>query len=52
MAKFDVAFIYNKEEVNHFFMPRDKVMFSYVVENDEGELDSFFSFYSLPSSVL
>jgi glycylpeptide N-tetradecanoyltransferase len=52
LNKKDVHFIFNKEEVAHFFLPREKVMYAYVVENDEGEVTDFFSFYSLPSTVL
>lgn len=39
------------DEVEYFFLPRDGVIYSYVVE-DAREVTDFFSFYSLPSSVL
>ncbi|KAJ1948661.1 glycylpeptide N-tetradecanoyltransferase [Linderina macrospora] len=41
-------------EVAHWFMPRDDVIWTYVVDDAEhpGKLSDFFSFYSLPSSVL
>lgn len=43
--------IYTKEEVAYYFLPRDDVIHSYVVE-DTKTITDFFSFYSLPSSVL
>lgn len=39
------------DEFKHFFMPRSGVIESYVVEF-EGRITDFFSFYSLPSTVL
>src|SRR5690606_16776878 len=40
------------EEFSHWILPRDKVIYSYVMENDLGEIIDFVSFFSLPSSVL
>lgn len=51
-----VYFSFSNAEVEHFFTPKDGVMYSYVIEEDTGkpqkEIVDFFSFYSLPSSVL
>jgi glycylpeptide N-tetradecanoyltransferase len=53
LEKLDVSFHFNKEEVIHFLLPRDKVIYSYVVTDPEtDEITDFISFYSLPSSVL
>ena len=52
LKKFTVTFIYSKEDVAHQFLPRDGVMYSYVIEDEAGEITDFFSYYSLPSSVL
>jgi len=53
LAKFDVAFVYTPEEVEHFFLPRPGVMNSYVVEDPTTHaLTAFGSFYSLPSTIL
>lgn len=42
---------FSVEEIAHFFLPRDNVVNSYVVE-DTKSITDFFSFYSLPSSIL
>lgn len=52
LKKFTIRAHFSKEEVAHWFLPRDKVVYSFVVENNEGEVTDFISFYSLPSSVL
>lgn len=47
--------IYQKwtyEDVIKHLLPVEGVLHSYVVESSEGEVTDFFSFYSLPSSVL
>ena len=51
LSKFKVRPFYSKEEVAHWFTPKDKLVFSYVVEKDNKVTD-FFSFYLLPSSIL
>lgn len=53
LKKFNVHAIFSKDEIKHWFTPLDKVVYSYVVENPETlEITDFFSFYSLPSSIL
>ena len=53
LKKFKIHAIFSKEEIKHWFTPLDKVVYSYVVENPETlEITDFFSFYSLPSSIL
>jgi len=45
---------FDEEEVRYFLLPRDKVIYSYVVESESqpGKITDFFSFYCLPSSIL
>ena len=51
LKKFKLAHQLDLEECRHWFLPREKVIYSYViVENDE--ILDFFSFYSIPSSIL
>lgn len=54
-----VKFHYTDEEVKHYLLPRDKVIYTYVIsktENDNGKkkvkVTDFLSFYSLPSHVM
>jgi len=45
----------NDKEIKHFLMPKDDVVETYVVEQQEGDqkvITDFVSFYTLPSSVL
>ncbi len=54
LAEHQATFAYHakftREEVLHWIVPTDKVVFAYVVES-EGAITDFISFYSLPSSV-
>jgi glycylpeptide N-tetradecanoyltransferase len=52
LKKFTIRAYFSKDEVAHWLLPRDKVVYSYVVEKNDGEVTDFISFYSLPSSVL
>lgn len=47
-----VHIVFNEEEVRHFFMPRDGVIYTYVLGEIGGPLSDVFSFYSLPSQIL
>jgi len=46
-----VHFHWSSDEVRHFLLPQQDIIYSYVVE-EKGQITDFFSFYSLPSSVL
>jgi len=55
LGKFDLKVSYTPEEVQHWFLPRDGVIDSFVATNDaddETKITDFISFYHLPSSVL
>jgi glycylpeptide N-tetradecanoyltransferase len=53
LQSFDLSFHFNKEEIAHFMLPRDKVIYSYVVVDPEThEITDFISYYNLPSSIL
>ena len=51
LAKTRVHFHFSQQEIAYFLLPRDGVVHSYVVE-DAKQVTDFFSFYSLPSTVL
>lgn len=54
LSKFELAPVFETDEdIKHWILPHDKVVWSYVVENQETKkITDMFSFYSLPSSVI
>ena len=51
LAKFKVRAHFSEEDVAHWILPHDKVVYSYVIEKD-GTITDLISFYELPSSIL
>lgn len=49
--KFDMRPVFTMEEIDHYLLPKPGVVYTYVVESD-GAVTDFFSFYSLPSTVI
>ena len=54
-----MKFHYTDEDVKHYFLPRDKVVYTYVISKTEVEngkkktkVTDFLSFYALPSHVM
>jgi glycylpeptide N-tetradecanoyltransferase len=41
-----------EDEVRHFLTPRESLVYVYVVEDSDGNITDFCSFYCLPSSIL
>lgn len=53
LKRFEVYLKFSEAEVEHFLVPREGVIDTYVVENPETkEIKDFLSFYHLPSSIL
>ncbi|CDW71605.1 n-myristoyl transferase [Stylonychia lemnae] len=53
LEKYQLKLRFSEQEVSHMLLPRDGVIYSYVVENPEKkQITDFVSFYRLPSSVL
>lgn len=57
LARFDMAPIFDKAEIEHWFLNvdgpgRERVIWTYVVEDAAGKITDMFSFYSLESSVI
>ncbi|KAK4158714.1 acyl-CoA N-acyltransferase [Cladorrhinum sp. PSN259] len=55
--RFDLTPVWNKEEYEHWLLHKDsngseRVIWTYVVENSEGKITDFFSFYCLESSAI
>jgi glycylpeptide N-tetradecanoyltransferase len=52
LQRFSLYINFTPDEVRHWMLPRDKVINSYVLCNEEGVVTDFCSFYHLPSSIL
>eukprot|EP01027_Heterolobosea_sp_BB2_P024070 GEZU01036228.1.p1 GENE.GEZU01036228.1~~GEZU01036228.1.p1 ORF type:complete len:393 (-),score=137.37 GEZU01036228.1:440-1618(-) len=53
LQKFDIYVHFNEEEFAHWFLPRDGVINSFVVENPKTKkITDFLSFYTLPSTII
>mgnify|MGYP001022008701 FL=1 len=58
-SKYVVKFHYTEEDVKHYFLPRDKIVYTWVISKTEVEggkkkvkVTDFLSFCSLPSHVM
>jgi glycylpeptide N-tetradecanoyltransferase len=51
LKKFDLHPEFTVDEIRHWLLPRDGVVYSFVIETD-GKVTDLCSFYSLPSSIL
>ena len=52
LKKFKISQMFSENEFNHWFLPKNNVIYSYVVENDNKEITDFISFFYLPSIIL
>ncbi|KAL0210438.1 hypothetical protein RCL1_004874 [Eukaryota sp. TZLM3-RCL] len=52
LAKFAVHPVFSREEVAHYFLPRPRVVSSFVIVDSQDHVTDFISYYHLPSSVL
>ncbi|KAK2195288.1 bifunctional Glycylpeptide N-tetradecanoyltransferase [Babesia duncani] len=51
LSKYKVHQNFSQQEVTHYFLPRENIIYSYV-QSKEGAITDFVSFYSLPSTVI
>lgn len=51
LEKFDLAPIFTIEEFQHWFLPQNGMINTFVVEND-GKITDMVSYYTLPSSIM
>ncbi|KAA0194228.1 hypothetical protein HAZT_HAZT000760 [Hyalella azteca] len=51
LKQFQLSPLFNEEEFNHWFLPKDDIVDSYLVERG-GTITDFVSFYTLPSTVM
>ncbi|KAG6362336.1 hypothetical protein INS49_010566 [Diaporthe citri] len=57
LERYDIAPVYSREEIRHWFVPElaegdDQVVWAYVVEDGGGRITDFVSFFSLESSII
>ncbi|EPZ31533.1 Acyl-CoA N-acyltransferase domain-containing protein [Rozella allomycis CSF55] len=53
LEKYKVSACFNEQEVKHWFLPVNNVVYSYVVQDpNSDEITSFISFYLIPTQVL
>ncbi|KAM4524064.1 glycylpeptide N-tetradecanoyltransferase 2-like isoform 1-T1 [Odontesthes bonariensis] len=52
LSKFHLSPLLSLQEVEHWLLPRENVIYTYVAEGDDGSLTDVVSFYSVSSSVL
>lgn len=59
LERFDMAQVFSAEEIDHWFLHRegakkeaDRVIWTYVVENDKGKITDFVSYYNLDSTII
>ncbi|MBN3312032.1 NMT1 tetradecanoyltransferase, partial [Atractosteus spatula] len=52
LKQFHLAPVMSLEEVEHWLLPQENIIDTYVVENAEGVVTDFLSFYTLPSTIM
>ena len=52
LSQFDLKTIYDEDEFEHWFSPQDRIVFTYVLEDKEGNVTDLCSFYELPSTII
>uniref|UniRef100_A0A8C5QDL2 Glycylpeptide N-tetradecanoyltransferase n=1 Tax=Leptobrachium leishanense TaxID=445787 RepID=A0A8C5QDL2_9ANUR len=52
LSQFYLAPVMSEEEVQHWLLPRENIIDTFVVESQNGEVTDFVSFYTLPSTIM
>ncbi|XP_037266908.1 glycylpeptide N-tetradecanoyltransferase 1 isoform X2 [Falco biarmicus] len=52
LKQFHLTPIMSREEVEHWFLPQENIIDTFVVESTPGEVTDFMSFYTLPSTIM
>lgn len=52
LSKFTLHPEFKQDEVVYWFTPRENIIYTYVVEDEDKKITDMISFYELPSSVL
>ncbi|KAG9337603.1 hypothetical protein JZ751_028455 [Albula glossodonta] len=52
LKQFNLAPVMSTEEVEHWLMPQENIIDTYLVENSDGVVTDILSFYTLPSTIM
>ncbi|KAK6473037.1 glycylpeptide N-tetradecanoyltransferase 1 [Huso huso] len=52
LQQFHLTPAMSPDEVEHWLLPRENIIDTYVVENPDGSITDFLSFYTLPSTIM
>ena len=52
LSKFNLHAVFSEEDIAHWMITREGVVYSFVKEEQDGQVLNFGSFYSLPSSII
>uniref|UniRef100_A0A674GGY8 Glycylpeptide N-tetradecanoyltransferase n=1 Tax=Taeniopygia guttata TaxID=59729 RepID=A0A674GGY8_TAEGU len=52
LKQFHLTPVMSREEVEHWFVPQENIIDTFVVESAPGEVTDFLSFYTLPSTIM
>ncbi|TRZ16384.1 hypothetical protein HGM15179_010722 [Zosterops borbonicus] len=52
LKQFHLTPVMSREEVEHWFVPQENIIDTFVVESASGEVTDFLSFYTLPSTIM
>uniref|UniRef100_A0A671SCF8 Glycylpeptide N-tetradecanoyltransferase n=2 Tax=Sinocyclocheilus anshuiensis TaxID=1608454 RepID=A0A671SCF8_9TELE len=52
LSLFNLVPVMSPEEVQHWLLPQENIIDTYVVENSDGKLTDLLSFYTLPSTIM
>ena len=50
--KYNINEVLSKEEILHYFLPRNNIIYSYVLEDENNKITDFFIFYALTRTIL
>uniref|UniRef100_A0AAY4CM71 Glycylpeptide N-tetradecanoyltransferase n=1 Tax=Denticeps clupeoides TaxID=299321 RepID=A0AAY4CM71_9TELE len=52
LKQFNLVPVMSREEVEHWLLPQENIIDTYLVESPEGKVTDFLSFYTLPSTIM
>jgi len=52
LQKFSLKAVFNNDEFSHWFLPREGIINTFVIESSNQEITDLVSFYTLPSTII